>query len=427
MQDIILEVINVFFELCIYIFTARIVSDRRERVTAGGILFLAAVGVGFLLIDVFIPIWPITLIKTAVSYFLIHKVYYRNSLFKSLLYTALLICAIMLADVITSVVISYWLDCGYDEQFANMRLIGSYISDFITLSLMIPFCLITKNKYRSMPFSYSLYLILCPICSCYILFLLDTLLQKAAVNDPYYIVIPAVAVFYLNVTMFNMFDIYSYKLELSEIKQKEQMNWENYQILRESEETIRILRHDMKNHLGIIGTQISSGADKAALEYINTINAEIDSKGRAVYTQNPTLDAILNMKRSFASQNGVSYYVKTNIQNEIGIQPMDLCTVLGNAIDNAVEASALSEQKFVSISITDDESRVFFVITNSTDKRIDGRLKLRTTKADIKNHGLGIRSMEKTLKKYDGILDFNYTESMCTLRFSMLNVPIIPD
>ena len=75
---------------------------------------------------------------------------------------------------------------------------------------------------------------------------------------------------------------------------------------------------------------------------------------------------------------------------------------------------------------TDDESRVFFVITNSSDDQGDARSQFHTTKMDVKNHGLGIKSMRKTLKKYDGILDFSYTNGMCTLRFTMQNKPFIP-
>lgn len=426
MQNYIIEFINIIFEVCILIFCAHIVSERREKRTLYGILFLASVGTGYMLIDIFVSQRLVYMLKTAITFFVIVKIYYKNSIFKSILITAVFMCVVTVADIITSVIITYLINCSYDEQLANITLIGSYISDFIVLSLMIPMCVLSKRKYRSLPILYCIYLIMCPICSCFIILIVDVLLQKAAVDNPYYVVIPALAVFYINAAMFNVFETYTYKLELNEIRQKEKLNWENYQILSDSEETIRLLRHDMKNHLGVISSYINNGAADDAARYIDTINGEIDSKGKAIYTQNQTIDAIINMKHNYASRNCISYFVKTDIQNEIKILSVDLCTVLGNAIDNAIEASMQSEQKFVSISITDDESRVLFVITNSTKKQGEANNWFRTTKDDVKNHGLGIKNMKKTLKKYDGILDFNYTDNMCTLRFSMRNDLFVP-
>lgn len=426
MGEVLIETILIIFELCLFIFVAYIVSDKGFKAQRKNYLIMICLFAGYFIIDILCTYRIIVTFKTLLVFFLMLKYVFDNSVMKSIFITVLFFCVICLSDILTSCIISWMANCVYDGYLYDYSIIGGFICDFIVLAIMTPLSFLIKKRIKVLPVKYWLYMIFSPVISCAILIMLDILLYRSKTINPYFSIIPASFLLYLNIALFRFFEAFSYKIDLEVLKQTERINKENYQILSESEDQIRILRHDMKNHLGVIMNYAQRGSYQELIDYIGSIQKEITDNGEAVYTKNPLLDAVINVKGKIAKKNDIRFIVKMNISEDVLIKPIDLCTILGNALDNAIESSKTTEDKFIVVSILSDKDKFILNIKNSADGIITKNGSLMTTKQDKQNHGLGIKSMKKTLKKYNGYIDYYFKEGVFTIEIIMENKLFIP-
>ena len=139
------------------------------------------------------------------------------------------------------------------------------------------------------------------------------------------------------------------------------------------------------------------------------------------YTGNEVLDSILNIKGRRAKALNIRYFVKSNISADILINDMDISTILGNAIDNAIEGAVDTEEASIVIYIETESEYVRFLIENTANEVnfVDGIIE--TTKKDKRNHGRGIHNIKTCVEKYKGTAKFDYDEGVFVLDIKMLN------
>lgn len=102
----------------------------------------------------------------------------------------------------------------------------------------------------------------------------------------------------------------------------------------------------------------------------------------------------------------------------LGIEPVDICMIFGNALDNAIEACAKTEVKKISVSAIYDKNSLTCKITNTApDEKTDG---FKTTKKDSLNHGFGIENIKTALKKYNSVPEFRYENGIFTFGFTII-------
>lgn len=122
------------------------------------------------------------------------------------------------------------------------------------------------------------------------------------------------------------------------------------------------------------------------------------------------LDSILNVKFSEGEKIGIDFQKKiTKISNEI-VNGLDLAVIVGNLLDNAIEATSKVSSKWIDIKIKEVYEVVYISIENSFDgvlKEKDGRL--LTRKSNERRHGMGLRNVQTIIKKYDGDMKITYT------------------
>lgn len=169
-----------------------------------------------------------------------------------------------------------------------------------------------------------------------------------------------------------------------------------------SDEELRRFRHDYKNHMIVVNAYLESGKIDEAREYLNSISSSIGGIVNKIKTGNFVSDAILNSKAVSAAGNGTKISFSGIIPPD-GIESEDLCTVLANLIDNAAEAC----EKLPGEKTIDVEARKvagYFILSISNPTSGAKNPKLRTTKSDRRNHGIGLKNVERALKKYNGAL-----------------------
>lgn len=186
---------------------------------------------------------------------------------------------------------------------------------------------------------------------------------------------------------------------------------EHYKALSRSNEDIRRFKHDYKNMRIAVRSLIEGNKIQEAMGLLDSFDAVSGSKERFLYnfdTGNGIADALLADKQHIAEQINTVIEFEGAIPQDT-ISPSDLCIVLGNTLDNAIEASErLPDEQIKTIKIVCKKSGgyLFLKVTNSVMENIKISSNfLPTTKEDKKSHGFGLYSLNKTVDKYHGTLN----------------------
>ena len=181
-----------------------------------------------------------------------------------------------------------------------------------------------------------------------------------------------------------------------------------YGILEKQNQDLMIYAHDAKNHLTAIK---SLNTDPQIEKYINKMTESLTTYSKVSHSGNQTLDVIINKYLTECEIKGIKFTFDIHLKNLNYVEDYDLVTILGNLLDNALESAKKSEKREISLSIDYHNTYDVIIISNSCDiSPTTSNKKLLTTKADKKLHGIGIKSVIKTLKKYNGYFDWEYDQ-----------------
>ncbi len=181
-----------------------------------------------------------------------------------------------------------------------------------------------------------------------------------------------------------------------------------YDILEKQNQDLMIFAHDAKNHLSAIK---SLNTDPQIEKYINQMTESLATYSKVSHSGNHTLDVIINKYITECEIKGVKFTFDIRLKNLEYVEDYDLVTILGNLLDNALESAEKSEKREISLSTDYRNTYDVLIITNSCDTQPKSvNEELFTTKSDKKFHGVGLKSVFKTLKKYNGDYDWEYDQ-----------------
>lgn len=188
--------------------------------------------------------------------------------------------------------------------------------------------------------------------------------------------------------------------------------------IRVQEKEIHTIRHDLKNNLFVLDTLLNNQKYKEARKYIDRYLEQEALLGGNITTNNETVNAIINTKIVYAKSIGIHVTLEY-CRNIPPINDIDLCNILGNLLDNAIEACCRCQiqEKTIGIQIALDD-RIFTIsIKNTIDSSVlEKNTRLFTSKKEKSRHGFGISSVKETVEKYEGTLDIFEKEHMfCVL------------
>ena len=178
-------------------------------------------------------------------------------------------------------------------------------------------------------------------------------------------------------------------------------------VIMESQNCIKALRHDMKNHILALQMLLQKKDWEEADRYLSSMQDFMANPSEYITTGNDTIDSLLNYKLQRANDVLNTVEARINIPERLILHSFDLNVVLGNLIDNAIEAASQTEEKKLKIAIKLDKGVLFINIRNSCQGIAEGKVQhLETTKADGPNHGIGLRNVRRIVEKYHGEMDF---------------------
>lgn len=197
----------------------------------------------------------------------------------------------------------------------------------------------------------------------------------------------------------------------------------HYEELYKHQTELRSFRHDIKNtFLSLIGILKEGDTEKALHAMQSNLDMLDEMNKSIVNTGHPITDAILKSKLHDADINGIKLNISTKLTEKIVVDELELGIVLGNALDNAIEAAAKVDMpdKFVSFEMITTAERIIITIENSVDGNVDPD-KLITSKKDKLNHGHGVGSIKTITKKYDGVVKFTCEDKIFSVNINISN------
>lgn len=189
----------------------------------------------------------------------------------------------------------------------------------------------------------------------------------------------------------------------------------HYEEIVEKNRSLHEFRHDYRNNLFAINSLLSKNEVEEAKEYINEINGSLAMTYSRFMTGNFLADAILSDKAAVAEKSGIKLDFEGRIPHN-RISNNDLCTILANAIDNAVRGAEGSPDPSIYVTVSENEDLLKFVVRNTVKAKVEIKNNtVKTTKSDIDNHGFGLNAIKKTARKYNGFVVLDCDEKLFTL------------
>lgn len=238
---------------------------------------------------------------------------------------------------------------------------------------------------------------------------LENVQFQSAVTKIFTVITIFVMIFIIGSLVFNCISR-AYFENVSSILEKqvnEQVDY--YKKIDKIDKDLRDFRHDYKNHMICVQSLIEAKEYAEATEYLEGITLHKTILSRGFSSGNSIADVLLSDKSEWAEKVGAEIQFEGVIYENI--PPADLCTILSNAIDNAIEACEKiqsNEQKIISVKCSYIKRIQFIDITNpvSEDVKITNNV-VETSKSDKNIHGIGLYNIRCTVMKYDGEFDIS--------------------
>ena len=218
----------------------------------------------------------------------------------------------------------------------------------------------------------------------------------------------------VDVITFKLYVIYQEKVEEKSMKQlyAEQVRMYDEE-LHEKQKTIdgvRRARHDIKNHMIYLQELLTENPDEAKKFLKEYLGENIDNKNELSKSGNLAVDALINYKNIIAREKKIAIHLESQIPAELPYESTDLSVILGNLLDNAIEATEkLEAEKDIFVNLLYQKEKLLIKIQNpyAGDLKKDRAGNYISEKKDCENHGIGLKSVRKVVEKYGGIMEIH--------------------
>lgn len=313
---------------------------------------------------------------------------------------------------------------------SNNIILGSLICELYLLFLVKMLQLFFRHKnIRNFSLKNNGLLMIIPIAFMMLSCFLFTICAK--LGEKSNIIIAVIVFVFLMIAMFIVFTMYIKLADSYEVKRRSDIYEKELELhteyIKEKEHIIAEFnknKHDLKNNLlymlELLNTKDYTKLDKYLREIteLTTFN-----NTRISNTDNSILDSFINYKYDVATEKGIAFRVKMDVPYDMPFDNGDLCVILGNALDNAIEANEDKkiESPYIDLKMRYREGNLVIIIENS----FDGKFKQNkegafvTIKSDKSNHGIGLSSIQNALQKYNGQLNIDIEENVFKLSIIM--------
>lgn len=308
-------------------------------------------------------------------------------------------------------------------NYISQELLGSLFSKVVLMIFVEALKRFFGNeKIKELPHSYNMILVLIPLGSMFVVY--TSFLMSAGSHKLLHIFwsfVSLVIMLLINLLIFTIYLKLSQDLELRQknVVYKQEIDLYNRHIEEKENSMLefRKARHDLKNQLIFLLERCERKEYKEVEQFLEQLieKAPFDSLTISK-TDNSVVDALINYKYSIAKRMGIDFMVKLDIPMHLPYDNADMCIILGNALDNALEANLRSEikKRYIKLNMRMENNNIAIIVENSFDGHINKskKGKFLTAKTDKLDHGMGLDSIERSVNKYHGFIKTSYTENV---------------
>ena len=341
-------------------------------------------------------------------------VYSKNPLKASVLGITFLLLIAVIDNVVVSIT-SYALKIPTVEIYQEMSLYR--VLAIISSKIMLLFVVIAMNKFFSKRRTLQRNYLIALFTITTIMFIITVLItfidiKNNAVNSIVSILFFTVMLILLMIIFFGTFKLTEYYENQEELKLTTLKNQMLEKSMSETEQTFMLWKksmHDYKHNIANLITLADNNNLDGIKAYLQSENKLLTKKLFYYKTGNDTIDTILNIKQRTAEDKGIAFIISAEIPEKCPVSSAHFASVLGNLLDNAIEASIDEESPFVEVKIKPVKSYLMIVVSNKCTK---SNIELKTTKSDKQLHGIGINSVKQTVKSYKGTFVTDHTDGI---------------
>ncbi len=270
---------------------------------------------------------------------------YKGNTVKKVFLSVIFIVIVFISEILFLGTMSV-LNVGLPQEIVQQgikRIIGMVGTKIIYFWIIVIGCRIFNQKFKDIPFKQWVLIFMMPVLSTVILYIIFySMLESTVISGMIIYCIAVLGLIYINFAVFDFFETYQKQLKLSVLEQVIEVENTNYRLIEKSYSDMRKLKHDMSNQIDVINNLIKKGDSESAKEMLNRFSRETTHLGALCYTSEPIIDSILNIKLQEACDLQIDVSKRINV-SEFNLDKIELCRVLGNALDNAIEGCQRSK------------------------------------------------------------------------------------
>ena len=215
--------------------------------------------------------------------------------------------------------------------------------------------------------------------------------------------------------MFNWFaNVFKISSALNSLKLADEkaIYFTQCQLMQEVAEQVKAVRHDMKIHLATLQNFASNSNTEEIKSYLVSLVNDIEKSEVYSDTGNIAFDSIINYKLRNAKNENIKLDLSVAVPPELDVEVVDIVTIIGNLLDNALEAVTKTSEKFIKLDIEFVKGGLFAKVENSFNSEIKFSeekqiISLKTSQ----EHGYGLKNIKQSVEKYNGYMEITHTEN----------------
>ncbi|HEX2945736.1 MAG TPA: GHKL domain-containing protein [Clostridia bacterium] len=174
-------------------------------------------------------------------------------------------------------------------------------------------------------------------------------------------------------------------------------------------------RHDYHNHIQTMKAHLVLNQIEELKNYLDKLDTDLTAVDTMLKTGNVMVDAILNSKISLAKSKNISINAKATVPEQLKVSEIDLCVIIGNLLDNAMEAclkQANETDRFIRVYIGKLKEQLYISVSNSVGGEIKKSGKTYISTKDSATHGFGLMRVDRIAEKYGGYVNRQHEEGV---------------
>lgn len=289
------------------------------------------------------------------------------------------------------------------------------VSSVTSLSLLLLVIILERtvisDKKTELPTIYMLSFCTVPVISIACIYYMAVTIVKFRTV----IIVIATGLLFINIFILYLYHfLLSYhasRMEKQRLEQTIQVYHYQMDLMKESQELVNELRHDLKHHLIELGAMARANRSEQIVQYLDDMKKFILNPAEQVSSGNQEVDGILNYLLKNVDKMLNQADIQIQIPSKRYEKNFDICVILGNLVENAVQAAKQSEEKYLLVHMQDSQGILTILVENSYSGQIkEEHNRFLTSKENSSLHGFGLESVKKVVAQNGGDIDISYTD-----------------